>query len=347
MAESIQDRIAAARKEAELLKEKIKAHRDELNDTTLKNFTKDLPPLPKNDKLRVRRTLKGHLAKIYAMHWAEDRTHLVSASQDGKLLVWDALTTNKVHAIPLRSSWVMTCAYSPSGGFVACGGLDNICSVYNLRSKDIPIRVSRELNSHTGYLSCCRFLNDRQIITSSGDMTCILWDIEAGSKLTEFSDHNGDVMSVSINPADKNTFVSGACDATAKLWDVRTGKCTQTFHGHESDINAVSFFPNGLAFATGSDDASCRLFDIRADRDLMVYTHDNILCGITSVAFSISGRYLFAGYDDFNCNVWDTLKGERVFTLQGHDNRVSCLGVSSDGMALCTGSWDSLLKIWA
>jgi len=343
----IQERLQQTRKEAEALKEKIKARREEMNDTALKNFTKDLAPLPRNDKLKVRRTLKGHLAKIYAMHWAEDKTHLVSASQDGKLLVWDGITTNKVHAIPLRSSWVMTCAYSPSGSWVACGGLDNICSVYNLRSRDVPIRVSRELNSHTGYLSCCRFLNDRQIVTSSGDMTCILWDIEAGSKVTEFSDHNGDVMSVSINPVDKNTFVSGACDATAKLWDLRTGKCTQTFSGHDSDINAVQFFPNGMAFGTGSDDASCRLFDIRADRELMQYSHDNILSGITSIAFSISGRFLFAGYDDFNCNVWDSLKGERVFTLQGHDNRVSCLGVSSDGMALCTGSWDSLLRIWA
>ena len=66
---------------------------------------------------------------------------------------------------------------------------------------------------------------------------------------------------------------------------------------------------------------------------------------ISSVAFSVSGRLLFAGYDDFNCNVWDTLKGERVGVLAAHDNRVSCLGVSSDGNALCTGSWDSLLKV--
>jgi guanine nucleotide-binding protein G(I)/G(S)/G(T) subunit beta-1 len=213
--------------------------------------------------MKVRRTLKGHLAKIYAMHWAEDKIHLVSASQDGKLLVWDALTTNKVHAIPLRSSWVMTCAYSPSGGFVACGGLDNICSIYNLRRQDTPIRVCRELTAHVGYLSCCRFLNDRQIITSSGDMTCILWDIEAGTKIRDFCDHTGDVMrfvlkkhhpihffycdnfklfsplfSISISP-DKKCFISGACDATAKLWDLRTGKAVQTFTGHESDINAV------------------------------------------------------------------------------------------------------------
>ena len=105
------------------------------------------------------------------------------------------------------------------------------------------------------------------------------------------------------------------------------------------------FFPNGDAFATGSDDASCKLFDLRADRELNTYAHDNILCGITSVAFSNSGRVLFAGYDDYNCNVWDTLKGERIGVLSGHDNRISTLGVSGDGIALCTGSWDSLLKV--
>jgi WD40 repeat protein len=63
------------------------------------------------------------------------------------------------------------------------------------------------------------------------------------------------------------------------------------------------------------------------------------------VAFSISGRILFGGYDDWTCNVWDTLKGERVGVLTGHENRVSCLGVSIDGMALCTGSWDSTLRV--
>jgi hypothetical protein len=30
--------------------------------------------------------------------------------------------------------------------------------------------------------------------------------------------------------------------------------------------------------------------------------------------------------------------------LSGHENRVSCLGVSNDGISLCTGSWDSLVS---
>jgi WD40 repeat protein len=146
--------------------------------------------LPKNQMMRTKKTLKGHLAKIYAMHWSTDRRHLVSASQDGKLIIWDAYTTNKVHAIPLRSSWVMTCAYAPSGNYVACGGLDNICSIYNLnQARDGPQKVARELSGHSGYLSCCRFINDRNILTSSGDMTCMKWDIETGQKSTEFADH--------------------------------------------------------------------------------------------------------------------------------------------------------------
>jgi len=343
------EQLTELKRVAENLKEKIKNSKAEYSDISgLPQAAEKVPSVFKGQqsKIRPRRTLRGHLAKIYAMHWAAERSNLVSASQDGKLLVWDAITTNKVHAIPLRSSWVMTCAYAPSGGFVACGGLDNICSIYNLRSKEVPIRVSRELNAHTGYLSCCRFIDDKRILTASGDHTCILWDAENGSQIQQFLDHTGDVMSISLSP-DKNTFVSGACDQFAKLWDMRTGTAVQTFTGHEADINAISFFPSGNAFATGSDDSTCRLFDLRADREMAVYQDKGILCGITSIAFSNSGRFLFAGYDDFKCQLWDTLKGELMFSLQGHDNRVSCLGVSSDGMALCTGSWDALLKIWA
>ncbi len=44
---------------------------------------------------------------------------------------------------------------------------------------------------------------------------------------------------------------------------MRDGKCAQTLKGHESDINSVKFFPDGKAVGTGSDDSSCRLFDLR------------------------------------------------------------------------------------
>ncbi|KAH9426336.1 Guanine nucleotide-binding protein [Dermatophagoides pteronyssinus] len=335
------------RHEAEILRTKIMAVRKLAADTNLKQQTANtIQPIGRL-QLKTRKTLRGHLAKIYGLHWSTDSRHLVSASQDGKLIVWDGYTGNKVHAIPLKSSWVMCCAYSPSGSFVACGGLDNLCTIYNLNAttNDGRFVIVRELIGHDGYLSSCRFLNDNQILTTSGDMTCALWDIETGQQLTVFEGHQGDVMSLSLSP-DQRTFVSGSCDRSARLWDLRDGLCHQTFHGHENDINSVIFFPNSQLIATGSDDSSGRLFDLRSDQQLACYQHSDINCGLTSVSFSKSGRLLFGGYDDFNCYVWDVLREQRITVLSGHDNRIACLGVTDDGVALATGSWDTSLKIW-
>lgn len=75
---------------------------------------------------------------------------------------------------------------------------------------------------------------------------------------------------------------------------------------------SFQFFPNGNAVITGSDDASCKLYDLRSDQELITYQDSSIMCGVTSIAPSLSGRLILAGYDDFNCNIWDSLKAERV-----------------------------------
>ena len=108
---------------------------------------------------------------------------------------------------------------------------------------------------------------------------------------------------------------------------------------------ALLIFPH--FFRTGSDDASCRLYDLRADREVCRYTKESILFGVNAIDFSLSGRILFAGYNDYAVNMWDTLRSHRIAMLYGHENRVSSLKVSPDGTAIATGSWDYSLKIWA
>ena len=65
-----------------------------------------------------------------------------------------------------------------------------------------------------------------------------------------------------MHPDNTSQFVSGSTDMRALLWDVRTGGPVATFMGHEGDINAVDFMPNGLAFATASDDHTIRIYCI-------------------------------------------------------------------------------------
>jgi len=344
-------RIEAAEKEVASLKEQIENVQAQKKKGTMAAAASTKGPLREIRKpIKMRRTLKGHFGKVYAMHWAGDSQSLVSASQDGKLIIWNAATTNKVQAIPLRSSWVMTCAFEQSkGNLVACGGLDNVCSIYKMDQQTANARATKELVAHDGYLSCCRFVDEGHVLTSSGDASCIYWDVTTGDVVRTFTDHSSDVMSLSISPTNCNLFVSGSVDTTAKLWDLRNGKCVQTHLGHEQDINSVAFFPDGNAFGTGSDDSSMRLFDTRSYGEVNKFKSPKVSCGITSVAFSKSGRLIFGGYDDFNTYVYDVLSdGLQATTLPTpHENRVSCLGINGTGDALCTGSWDTNLKIWA
>lgn len=46
--------------------------------------------------IKPRRILKGHQAKVLCSNWSPDKRHIVSSSQDGKLIIWDAFSTNKV-----------------------------------------------------------------------------------------------------------------------------------------------------------------------------------------------------------------------------------------------------------
>lgn len=49
--------------------------------------------------------------------------------------------------------------------------MDNMCTVYDLNNKDSAgiAKIVRELAGYDGFLSSCRFLDDKNIITGSGD----------------------------------------------------------------------------------------------------------------------------------------------------------------------------------
>ncbi|KAL5004094.1 hypothetical protein ScPMuIL_017550 [Solemya velum] len=343
-----QEMIDSLGREAEELKKKLEEEKAKLNDVDMCVASSRIDEISQFN-MKTRRALKGHQGKVLCMDWCSDKKHIVSSSQDGKMLVWDAFTTNKEHAVTMPTTWVMACSYGPSGSVVACGGLDNKCTIYPLSMDEDPVTRKKAVATHTSYLSCCSFTcSDQQILTGSGDSTCALWDVESGQLIQSFHGHAGDVTSIDLSTSETgNLFVSGGCDKVAMVWDMRTGECVQVFDGHDSDINSVKFYPSGDAFVTGSDDATCRLFDLRADREVNCYRKESIIFGCNAVDFSISGRLLFGGYNDYTVNIWDVLKGNRISILYAHENRVSCLGVSPDGTALCTGSWDYMLKIWA
>lgn len=348
--ESLKDELAN-------LKRSLENEKFRLDDVPFSSLASKLDPIT-SLSIKSRRLLKGHNGKVLCLDWAQDKRRLVSSSQDGKLIVWDAFPNNskQEHIVTLPTTWVMACSFAPSGNFIAGGGLDNKITAYPLYTDDDSLTLKkRPIGTHTSYTSCSQFLaNDQQILTGSGDSTCALWNVECGTLIQSFHGHMADVLSLDVSPSETggNTFVSVGCDKRALIWDTRVGHCgqnqyIQSFKAHIADINSVKFYPSGDSIVTGSDDTTCRLYDLRADREVAVYQKDSILFGINSVDLSISGRILFAGGNDYTIHVWDTLKCARICILYGHDNRVTCVRVSADGTALASSSWDHTIRIWA
>ncbi|VVD05161.1 unnamed protein product [Leptidea sinapis] len=86
----------------------------------------DIPKI----RLVVKKSLKGHINKVNSVHYSGDSRHCVTGSLDGKLIIWDTWSGNKVQVIALRSAWVMSVAFAPSGNFVGKTSCITTISVY-------------------------------------------------------------------------------------------------------------------------------------------------------------------------------------------------------------------------
>lgn len=292
----LQQKIQLARQEARLLYNEVETVRKTIQDTSLAQVSKLVIKIPPNNYLKLYNTLKGHQDKIACIRWSRDSNYILSACQDGFMIIWDPVTGLKRQAVSLENPWVLTCAYSPNGSLVASGGLDNACTVYQV-NRDAPEdgpyadyngadtfpmmgmfrhKTQTILKSHTAYISDCDFINDVNLVTASGDMTCCLWDVTRLVKIRDFVDHLGDVLCISTNPnislTTSNLFVSGSSDGYVKLWDLRQKAPAQNFFVANSDVNCVKQFNDNNSFIAGSDDGLVRFFDLRADCEINRYS---------------------------------------------------------------------------
>lgn len=288
------------------------------------------------------------------MHWGADSKVVVTTGQDGNLIVWNGVTANKMQCIALKSSYVMSVGIEQSkGNLIACGGLDNLIAVYRRSQPD----KAMEMAFHDGFLSCCRFMSETELLSASGDSNIIRWDLNTAKPVTVFGGHSADAMWISLQPgSDNKVFASGSVDKTIKIWDVRAGnQAQQTFYGPESDINCVEFMPSSPStLACCSQDNSIRIFDMRANNQLSKMggrpSPDPFEPGFTRMSFSRSGRIIFAGHADGCVYAFDVLGGKVMpaYTLTAaHERNCSCVGVSPQGNALATAGWDGIIKIWA
>ena len=120
--------------------------------------------------------------------------------------------------------------------------------------------------------------------------------------------------------------------------------CLQTLEGHSGWVESVTFSPNGQRLASGSHDATVKIWDTASGRCLETLEGHSGWVG--SVTFSPNGQRLASGSHDATIKIWDTASGRCLETLKGHSDWVKSVTFSPDGQRLASGSRDATVKIW-
>jgi WD40 repeat protein len=127
-------------------------------------------------------------------------------------------------------------------------------------------------------------------------------------------------------------------------WQRRCHSEWRTLRGQSVGVMSVAFSPDGQRLASGSLDATVKVWDLTNGNVRRTLTgHSD---GVTSVAFSPDSRYLASGSSDQTVKVWDVTRGQMLQTLAGHTHQVTSVAYSPDGRHIVSGSHDLTVRVW-
>ena len=146
--------------------------------------------------------------------------------------------------------------------------------------------------------------------------------------LQYFKGHKGLVVSLEVSPIDDG-FMSGSMDKTVRLWDLRTPTCRGLLGVPNTPI--VVYDATGMVFAVGINQYSRILLYDQANYDkkpfLTIALEDPTLALIsypprpicmTSMSFSLNGKYLLVGCSGNAHYILDAFDGSLMAKLEGH-----------------------------
>ncbi len=118
----------------------------------------------------------------------------------------------------------------------------------------------------------------------------------------------------------------------------------KTLEGHQNTVRSVAFSPDGRYLATGSVDATIKLWEVDAAREARTLAgHKDI---VTAVAFSPDSRYLASAGIDETVRIWEVGTAREPRSLTGHASEVYSVSFSPDGRHLASGGLDGTVRIW-
>lgn len=192
---------------------------------------------PSNDYANIK-TLTGHDHTISSIRFNPQGTHLISASRDCTIRIWDVKSGYNIRTIQGHSEWVKSVTPSVDGQFILSAGIDQ------------SARISSFLTGE----GKSTFIGHEHVIEHA-----IFAPAQANPYLASLEGLKEPVQS---NFSSSFEYIATASrDKTIKIWNTRQ-EVIKTLIGHDNWVRQLAFHPSGKYLISVSDDKSIRCWDL-------------------------------------------------------------------------------------
>ncbi len=284
-------------------------------------------------------TLTGHRNYVAACAFSPDGRRLVTAGNDGSILLWDTTRWKRLRKMGQEHTPVTSLAFSPDGRWLAAAEVGDI-HLWNTATW-AEVAISQPDVEET---TCLAFSPDSLLLAAGdrGPNEIRIFDMETRELRQRLKKHSTSVTAVVFSPSG-STLVSSSEDGFIKATNTVDWNSRYT-RQMEGGVTSLAVSPNGRVLASGGHNHTARLWIAATGEPyLTLRGHADAM---RAVAFAPNGRTLTIGSEDGTATVWNTTSLKPVTTLLGLD-AVFCVAYSPDSNLLATGGWDRKVRIWS
>ena len=205
------------------------------------------------------RELIGHKKPVTSISADFFGKYILSVSQDGSLIFWDASSGEIIKRISKPGMAFGACALAPSGKY-ALAAFSSSVYVWDTATWE-NVAIWEKINGITGIAVD---ESGKKTAISGKDGKISIYSLPSGDLIKTLKAGSGVVSSVAFAP-DSGLLISGGYDKTARVWDTEKGIVIKEFSGHADTVRAVAAAAGGKKFATAGEDGAVILWSITGD----------------------------------------------------------------------------------
>lgn len=278
-------------------------------------------------------------AVVTGVAMTPDGRTVAAATDDHRVLVWDAVTGELKTTFEGHADWVRSLAFSHDGQILASGAADRCLCLWHVQDK----RRLIELPACQGAIAAVSFHPNNQQVAVVG-FSKGLWIVNTSTAQVnqQLVCPCSDVRTVAFSRDGARMAVAGR-NGKIRVWNVNSGAQEYTVETDGRRIRGLAFSPDGRTLAAAGMGQDIHLFD--AVNGQTKWTLATRPAKVFTLVF-LNDQRLATGGSDNRIVVWDLDSRQAVTQLVGHTGTIAALCGNAAGDVLVSGSYDTTLRIW-